>query len=141
MYLKNWRTNNTVEIIRGIPTFVFNRDYVKRGIVTPNDIYNINKVYTATYKLSKKHKVVGVVIDKVFNICYDIRLTNGQTAFGYFVSNTNGSYRVQQVEGFNKFTYNPFENKYALGKEIEVKETEIKEALYQFKDLFYSEFK
>jgi hypothetical protein len=130
-----------VEVIRGIPAFVFSRDYVKRGIVTPQHIYNISKVYTKTYLLSKKHKVIGVVTDKVFNICYYVKLQSGKEVFGYFVSNNNnGIYQVQQIKGFDKFTYEPYECSYALGKVIDIKETEIKEAVYDFKDLFYSEF-
>ncbi len=131
-----------VEVIRGVPTFVVGREYIKRGITTPNDIYNISKVYTRTYLLSKKHKVVGVVSGNTFNICYYIKLQSGKEAFGYFISNdTNGNYQIQTINGFDKFSYQPYVCSYVLGKVIDVKETEIKEALYQFKDLFYSEFK
>jgi hypothetical protein len=132
----------TVELIKGIPVFVFNRDYVKRGMVTPQRIYHISKVYTKTYTLRNKHRLLGIVIGIQFNICYYIKLQSGKEAFGYFVSNdTNANYLVQQIKGFNKFTYNPFKNSYPLGEEIEIQETEIKEAVYDFKDLFYSEFK
>ncbi|HXP52596.1 MAG TPA: hypothetical protein VN922_21765, partial [Bacteroidia bacterium] len=120
--------NNTVGLIKGIPMFVFNRDYVKRGVVTPQGIYHISKVYTKTYTLRNKHRLLGVVIGIQFNICYHIKLQNGKEAFGYFVSNNNnGSYQVQTIKGFDKFTYNHFENSYPLGEKIEIQETEIKE--------------
>jgi hypothetical protein len=131
----------TVEVIKGIPVFVFNRDYVKRGIVTPQHIYHISKVYTKTYTLRNKHRLLGVVIGIQFNICYYIKLQSSKEVFGYFVSNdTNGNYLVQQIKGFNKFTCNSFENSYPLGEEIEIQETEIKEVDCDIKDLFYSVF-
>ena len=133
--------NNTIEIIRGIPTFIVNREYVKRGILTPEHIYTINKTYTTTYKLSKKQRVIGVVIDKEFTICYYIKLKNGETAFGYFVSDdAQGNYSFQRVNEFNKFAYDPYKALYPLGKEICIKENEIQDAVYQWKDLFYEEF-
>jgi hypothetical protein len=134
--------NNTIEVIRGIPAFIVSRDYVKRGIVTPQNIYNISKVYTKTYSLSKKDNLLGVVVGKEFNICYCIKLENGETMFGYFVSHDdNGNYRVQPIDGFNKFTYNPYKTQYCLGRETCIQQDEIKDIVYKYKDLFYSEFK
>lgn len=134
--------NNTIEIIRGTPAFIVRRDNIKRGIVTPYNIYNISKVYTKTYSLSKKDKLLGVITGKEFNICYCVKLKNGETVFGYFISNdTQGNYRLQLIDGFNKFTYDPYKTQYHLGKEICMKEDEIKDIVYRWKDLFYSEFK
>ena len=134
---------NTIDVLRGLVKWGSDNrsETLKHIIETPTHEYNISKVYTKTYELKKRYKVLGVAISNEFSICYDIRLTNGEMLFGYFTSNdNNGNYQVQLINGFNKFAYNPYENTYSLGKEIKIKEAEIKDAVYQFKDLFYTEF-
>ena len=137
---EGWNIKKPVTIIRGTPAFVFSRDYIKRGIVTPQHIYNISKVYTKTYLLGKKNRVLGVVIGKVFHICYHIKLQSGVEVFGYFVSNCGDSYQVQTIIDFVKFSYDAYNNSYALGEVLEMHESEISTALYDWRERFYTEF-
>jgi hypothetical protein len=109
---------------------------VKRGIVgrffpsetlcidTAKHCYPLNEVYNALPNVDER--VLGVVIEERFNLCYEIFLENGKKVFGYFISsNIPGHYLIQEINIFNRSAYNPFETTYSLGEIFEVNPDEI----------------
>src|ERR1700749_3874605 len=98
---------NNIDVVRGIATWVVHRgESLKIGILTPQHIYNINND-AISFSLDEDEKVLGVVIDNKFNICFHIcadKISNDtETAFGYIVSShaKKGSYSFQIINGFN----------------------------------------
>lgn len=102
-----------MDIIRGIIGFAENGRIV---VDSPSHIFNLNLNEPYTAKLIKDDKILGVVIDDVFNVCYEFNLIEGNKAFGYILGNSNEkTVEIQLIKGFNNATFNPFEPSYELG--------------------------
>ena len=118
-----------MKIIRGIVTTVVHRnERFKLNAVSAQHMYDINDLYNAG--LNPEDRVIGVVINDKLNLCYDIVLNNRNSAFGYFIEKNDTRFKLQLIEGFNKFQYNPYKNDYLLGQQISFNENEIKSILY-----------
>lgn len=102
-----------MDIIRGIVGYAENGRMV---VDSPFHIYNlkINEPYTSSLK--EGDKLLGVVINDVFNICFEFNSSDRNESFGYMVGSPNEkTFGIQLIKGFNKLTFNPFEPTYELG--------------------------
>lgn len=107
---------NKMDIIRGIIGFTTDG---KIGVDSPFHFYNLKTNEPYTNSLKDGDKLLGVVINDVFNICLEFNSSNGKESFGYIVDNSNDNTVVIQLfKGFNKTTFNPFEPSYELGEII-----------------------
>ena len=121
-----------VEVIRGIVITIYNRDYSKLAIETPLHIYDINSE-VASYVLEEGDKLLGVVIDKKFNICTHVTFENNVILFGYINSRRkDGAFSFQTLPKFNKLSYNPYEPKYSLGRRTKVYMSQIRDVYINF---------
>ena len=107
----------SVQVKRGIVGRLFPSEIL--CIETARHCYPLNEVYNALPIIDER--VLGVVIEDWFNLCYDIFLENGEKIFGYFINNMSpGHYLIQEINIFNRRAYNPFETAYNLGQMFEV---------------------
>ena len=105
-----------MEIIRGIIGFTTDG---KIGVDSPFHFYNLKTNEPYTNSLKEGDKLLGVIIDGIFNICFEFTSIKGNESFGYIVNNSNDKTVVIQIfKGFNKATFNPFEPSYKLGEII-----------------------
>lgn len=110
-----------MEIIRGI-VGENNRQELK--VMSVAAMSSINNQLEGI-KLKIDDKLLGVIINNKFNICYNIGLKNGQNQFGYVFKMTDNNYEIQTFEGFDKNQFNPFDANYILGKELSISISEI----------------
>ena len=122
-----------VNIERGILVL---DDLERLHVYSPLHTYFLNtmSMFERTYLIDEK--LLGVVVDKKFNICDDFILTDGTIYFGYISNNGfwSEAVRVQLIEGFDRRTYNPFKNTYSLGKEIVIPKNDIENLSYEKED-------
>jgi hypothetical protein len=90
-------------------------------------IYKMSSEYLLEHDFKSNDKLLGVIIDKVFHPCEEIKLNNGKKIFG-FIRKNNLSLSIityQIIENFDKQSFNPYHSKYNLGKEVRVFKNEI----------------
>ncbi len=118
--------NREVEVSRGRIGNVIGKNYCKQGVETVGYIFDIEDTFVP-FELKEKEKVLGVVLNGKFNICYDIALNNVDTIFGYFTENdSKGNYLFQPIDNFNRQTFYPFEPTYRKGQKTGINEGDIK---------------
>ncbi len=118
--------NKDVEVNRGWVGNVIGKNYCKQGVLTVGFLFDIDETILPV-KLNENEKVLGVVLDDKFNICYDVKLNNEEKAFGYFTENdSKGNYTFQVIEGFSRQAFYPFEPTYKKGKKIGINQADIK---------------
>ena len=103
-------------VIRGISVEMEGnaKGYKKIAIETPLHIYKLNNA-VMKFPLREDDKVLGVIVDKEFNICYAVTLGNNEKAFGYFSKNNkDASMSFQTINNFDKFSYDPYKSLYLL---------------------------
>jgi|ERR1700752_2336755 len=128
-------------VIRGIAVTVYGKGYKKIAIETPQHIYKLNNG-VMRFPLREDDKVLGVVVNNEFNICYSVTLESNEKIFGYFSKNNKDvSMGFQTVKDFNKFSYDPYKPLYPLGKEIKITIRQITDMEVDFNKMFKSEFK
>lgn len=115
---------NKMDIIRGIIGFTTDG---KIGVDSPFHFYDlkINEPYTD--KLEKDDKLLGVIINDVFHICYECATNDVNENLGYIVGSSNeNTIEVQTIKGFDKTKFNPYEPSYEIGRIVSVRLEDVK---------------
>ncbi len=77
-------------------------------------------------ELNLNDKVVGVIVDGVFNIIFNFKLGVGTTHFGYYTKKwIEDSFELQTIKGFNPITFDPYNSEYELGEELELNRNQV----------------
>ncbi len=104
-----------MDIIRGLVCKTNGENANEMVIRTVNGVYYSSDVYLPL-ALKEDDKVLGLIIENSFNICYSILLRNKEKVFGYFISNTENELIFRLIEGFDERMSDSFRPDYKLGK-------------------------
>lgn len=103
-----------MNIIRGIIVVTENGRML---VDSPGHLYNLNTNEPYTQRLKKDDRLLGVILNDIFNICYEFNSNSENKIFGYIVESSNEKIiKIQQIDAFNKETFNPFDPSYNLGE-------------------------
>ncbi|OFY87774.1 MAG: hypothetical protein A3F72_02730 [Bacteroidetes bacterium RIFCSPLOWO2_12_FULL_35_15] len=118
--------NTNVDVIRGIVKTYYGKNTANILAETPTHAYQIEEAFLPI-KIKEEDKILGVVQDEKYKICFEICLNNEEKLFGFIVEKDDSeNYLFQLIDGFNRQTYNPFETVYPQGKRIGINEADIK---------------
>lgn len=107
---------------------------IERGILITDDnvkvvagLYPINYSSFLKKKLKIGDKLLGVINDSLFNVCYKFNLKRNESFIGFITINTEKSFLIQTIQDFDfkNLSFNFYVREYELGNKVKILRKEI----------------